>query len=285
MSRSGCRSLVTFVVGSIVAGCAGSGEGLDANGDPVGSGGQTGGGTVTADFQSIQDNVFTPICTRCHIGAGAPEGLQLDAAHSYALLVGVPSNEVGTLLRVRPGDPDHSYLLLKLQGSAGIVGSQMPLGGPYLPQPTIDAIRQWIANGAVKTQAASTDVKRDLTRALATPEPFAVTATSPEAGALMTAPLLFIEVAFNHEVDASLVNSTTVVLETLADGVVSGPVAISTQLAESNPSTLVIRPSQPLGPGVYRLTLRGTGGAALADVNAQTLGSDLSFLFTVGPAS
>ncbi len=33
-----------------------------------------GGGGLTADFQSIQDNVFTPICTKCHQGAGAPEG-------------------------------------------------------------------------------------------------------------------------------------------------------------------------------------------------------------------
>jgi hypothetical protein len=131
-----------------VAGCAGNGAGLDQNGQPIGSEASGSNGPLTADLQSIQDNVFTPICTRCHIGASAPEGLRLDAADSYNLLVGVPSAEVPSLLRVMPGDPDESYLVLKLQGSAGIVGGQMPLGGPYLPQSTIDAIRQWITDGA-----------------------------------------------------------------------------------------------------------------------------------------
>jgi len=83
------------------AGCAGNGQGLDQNGQPISAGGST-GGPVTADFQSIQNNVFTPICSKCHIGGGAPEGLQLDAAHSYNLLVGVPSAEQPSLLRVNP---------------------------------------------------------------------------------------------------------------------------------------------------------------------------------------
>ena len=75
-----------------VAGCAGNGQGLDQNGQPISAGGSP-TGPITADLQSIQDNVFTPICSKCHIGASAPEGLQLDAAHSYDFLVGVPSVE------------------------------------------------------------------------------------------------------------------------------------------------------------------------------------------------
>src|SRR5712671_2887501 len=98
------------------AGCAGNGQGLDQNGQPIGSGGNP-GGPVTADFQSIQANVFTPICSVCHIGAGAPEGLQLDAAHSYNLLVGVPSVEQPNLLRVKPSDPANSYMLHKIEGA------------------------------------------------------------------------------------------------------------------------------------------------------------------------
>ena len=54
-------------------GCAGNGKGLDQNGQPIGSGGSP-GGPVTADFQSIQANVFTPICSVCHVGAGARPG-------------------------------------------------------------------------------------------------------------------------------------------------------------------------------------------------------------------
>src|SRR5436305_208713 len=92
---------------SCIAGCAGNGKGLDQNGEPIGaSGGNPGGagGPVTADFESIQANVFTPICSKCHIGAGAPEGLQLDASHSYNLLVGVPSVEQPDL-RCSPAAP------------------------------------------------------------------------------------------------------------------------------------------------------------------------------------
>src|SRR5579872_3496030 len=93
-----------------VAGCAGNGQGLDQNGQPIGSGGSS--TPLTADLASIEANVFTPICSRCHIGAGAPEGLQLDAAHAYDLLVGVPSVEEPSLLRVQAGSPDQSYMVL-----------------------------------------------------------------------------------------------------------------------------------------------------------------------------
>ena len=143
------------------AGCAGNGAGLDQNGQPIGSEGSGSNEPLSANLQSIQDNVFTPICTRCHIGASAPEGLRLDAADSYSLLVGVPSAEVPSLLRVMPGNPDESYIVLKLQGSPGIVGGQMPLGGPYLPQASIDVIRQWITDGAPNSSAMQTASRRE----------------------------------------------------------------------------------------------------------------------------
>ncbi len=141
------RVLVVCVAAAVLAGCGpGSGEGLDANGRPIAPGG-SGSGTLTADFQSIQDHVFTPICTVCHSGAAAPQGLRLDAVNSYGLLVGVQSAEVPALVRVAPGDPDNSYLIQKLEGRAS-VGARMPFGGPYLDAATIGVIRQWIANGA-----------------------------------------------------------------------------------------------------------------------------------------
>jgi hypothetical protein len=51
-----------------------------------------------------------------------------------------------------------------------------------------------------------------------------------------------------------------------------------------NPAVLLITPSARLAPGVYRVTLRGAGGGALANMNAVTLGADTSFEFTVEPA-
>lgn len=147
MRRGRELGMCVAVVAALVAGCGGgSGEGLDSNGRPISEGGG-GSGTLQPTFESIQANVFTPMCTGCHAGAAAPAGLRLDAASSYALLVGVASAEVPSLQRVDAGHPDDSYLVRKLEGSA-TVGARMPLGGPYLDAATIAVIRQWIAAGA-----------------------------------------------------------------------------------------------------------------------------------------
>ena len=102
--RHRCLLVALVVLCGWLCGCSGSGVGLDSNGQPLSS--SSSGGTVplAATFDSIQANVFTPICSVCHIGATAPQGLMLDAAHSYNLLVGVPSTEVPSILRVAPGD-------------------------------------------------------------------------------------------------------------------------------------------------------------------------------------
>jgi hypothetical protein len=283
------RWSVLVIVG-LMAGCAGNGEGLNQQGEPIGSsssssgGGSSSGGAVTAEFQSIQDNVFTPICSKCHIGASAPEGLQLDAAHSYNLLVGVPSVEDGSLDRVKPGDPDHSYMVLKIEGAAGIVGGQMPLGETPLPQTTIDAIRQWIMDGASNAASSQTaSLAQAITRAAA--NPFAIESTAPMAGAVVAAPFRQVIVAFTHAVDASLVNATTVAIESLTpedDGSMhTEPVAAAVALSPSNQSVLLITPRTALGPGTYRVHLRGIGAAALADVDATVLGTDAGFDFIV----
>ena len=265
------RTWVASLAAAAVAACTGSGVGLDANGNPITPGG--GGEPLTPDFKSIQDNVFTPICTKCHIGAGAPQGLQLDAAHSYALLVGVPSTEQPNVLRIKAGDPDNSYLVQKIEGAPSISGVRMPFGGPYLPQSTIDVIRTWVTNGALPSStAASAAVQHHTT--------FAVEVTTPDEGTVLPAALPALVVAFNHEVDASLVNYTTVALEK-TDTVPAAPVAVATTLAVGNPRVLLITPRAPLAAGSYRVTLRGSGGAALADVNAETLGTDHSFNFVV----
>lgn len=283
-----------------LAGCAGNGQGLNSTGQPIGSSGGSGGGggspgPFNADFQSIQANVFTPICSPCHSGASAPEGLMLDAAHSYNLLVGVPSTEIPTVNRVKVGDPDNSYIIMKLTNAPGIVGQQMPLMENPLSTATIDVIRQWITNGAPPPTAATSSIKAmEKIQALANsapPAPFSVTQTSPVDEAVMEAPVNHIVVAFNHEVDASLINYTTLIVEQV---VVSGtpdvsadaatqavPLPAYAALADGNPNAIVVTPVAPLLPGTYRVTVRGSGGGALADLNAQALGSDYSFTFNV----
>lgn len=266
-----------------MAGCAGNGNGLNQNGQPITAGGGTTTGPITADLQSIEDNVFTPICSKCHAGASAPEGLQLDAAHAYNALVGVPSVEEPSLLRVNPGNPDMSYMVLKIEGAPGIEGGQMPLGETPLPQATIDAIRQWITNGAPNVSGATSAIQA-----------FAVQDTVPVDKSTVSAPLPRMLVTFTQEVDASLVNDTTIVLERMGDAdsdpeaaaaAESGEkVSVAAALAEHNPAVLLITPRQALDAGVYRLSVRGTGGGALADLRARALGSDAAITFTVEPA-
>src|SRR5262245_48579143 len=84
-------ALISALTASL-AGCAGSGEGLDQNGNPASE--NNGPAPLTADFKSIQENILTPSCAQCHSGATAPRGLRLDAQNSYAMLVGVNSAEV-----------------------------------------------------------------------------------------------------------------------------------------------------------------------------------------------
>jgi hypothetical protein len=140
-------ALLALVVS--ISGCAGNGKGLDANGNPIGSG--DGGNLPVAfepTFTNIQTNVFNSVCIQCHIGAAAPQGLRLDNQNSYDALVNVLSSERGDLLRVKPGDPDNSYIIRKLEGGPEIAGAQMPLNLTPLSQETINAIRVWISQGA-----------------------------------------------------------------------------------------------------------------------------------------
>jgi len=124
----------------------GCGAGSGSDDDEV-----DGPGGIQPTLQSIQTNVFTPICAvpGCHVGAGAQQGLMLDSVNnSFLDLVGVDSSEILSLLRVDPGNPDNSYLVQKVEGAPNIVGAQMPLNQPPLSTDQIDAIRQWILNGA-----------------------------------------------------------------------------------------------------------------------------------------
>ena len=142
--------LIVAGAASLIA-CAGSAAALGQTGRPPPPGRAT-GGVLNADFESIQTHLLTPICAVCHAGRSAPQGLRLDAANSYALLVGVPSTEVPSILRVKPGDPGNSYIVQKLEGYA-VIGAPMPSGGPRLPAEAIAAIREWISAGGLRSSA------------------------------------------------------------------------------------------------------------------------------------
>lgn len=244
----------------VLVGCAGSGAGLDQNGLP--SDGET-LASGNSEFAIIQDTIFSPICANCHAGAGAPLGLQLDAANSYAQIVGVPSSEDATLLRVQSGNADASYLWQKIAGVAAF-GDRMPQGGPFLPQSAIDTVRQWIENGALPPTGPNVEAAEQQENT-----GLRVVSTTPFDDATWSTPGAPLIIGFDRELDVNLVNGTTVVLEDLGTG--SVPVQFS--LADGNARTLLIQPSVPLAAGAYRLTLRGGGHPALAGLDARPLNS------------
>jgi hypothetical protein len=257
-----------------LAACSGSGVGLDSNGQPLS--GSSSGGTVplSADFDAIQANVFTPICSVCHAGATAPQGLMLDAAHSYNLLVNVPSTEVPSILRVKPGDPANSYIIQKLEGHAA-VGGQMPLGETPLPASTIAFIAQWITDGAPAGASASTMAAT-----------FRVASVAPQDGDVLAVAPTQIVIGFTRELDATRADSSAVRLERI-DGAVDAPstdatsavrgpgavsaLAITTSVPAANPRALLLTPLAPLLPGQYQVVLNGQPGAALIARDGQAM--------------
>ena len=147
--------LAAVALACALAGCAGSGPG---------QGGGGGGGGVTSckkpppatvSFsQNIQPifNVSCATSSACHVGPTAGEGLQLTPGVSYGAIVNVPAVEMPKLLIVKPGDPDASYLVRKIEGGPNISGLQMPQGCPGTPAggavcltpDSIAAIRTWV---------------------------------------------------------------------------------------------------------------------------------------------
>jgi hypothetical protein len=261
--------LWTLCMSCALAACAGNGDGLDQNGRPLD---ESSGGTLQPTFQSIQDNVFTPVCTGCHAGASAPLGLRLDEGSSYALLVNASSVEVPSLRRVQPGNPDASYLIQKLEGTAA-VGSRMPLNAPPLPASTIAVIRQWITNGAPSSAASGMVTKTGFASAQLTP-------ISPASGEAMPASTRDIVISSSVELDTSLLQAGLITLRASGgdgefdDGnerVVPAAVTVRSQ----QPTVLAITPQlEALPPDVYELRISGTDPVALADFNARMIDGD-----------
>ena len=220
--------------------------------------------------------MFTPTCATsgCHQGAGAPQGLRLDEVNSYGLLVNVASSEVPAILRVAAGDPNNSYLIQKLEGSA-TVGAQMPLGGTPLQQSAIDVIRQWITDGATDDRAQS-------------PDPIRVTSLSPVPGSTDAAPTSIVAM-FDRELDVSTVNSLTFLVEasggdgTFGDGNEADITAASITTPATNPTSATFDlTGVALADDTYRVRLLGSGASIILDIDANALDGEFSGAFPSG---
>ena len=107
---------------------------------------------ILPTLTSIQGEVFDISCTAsaCH-DAEFPEAmLDLSSAIQSGLnLVDINSVQVPSSLRVAPGDSSASYLMNKLLGVDMALGTtRMPQLDNALCTPRIEAIRQWINDGA-----------------------------------------------------------------------------------------------------------------------------------------
>lgn len=265
--------IFTVVAAFALTACSG-GSGDDGTGnipDPP-------SGTFDPVFSAIQTNVFTPTCavSGCHTGAGAPQGLRLDATNSFGLLVDQASSQVPSLLRVAPNNPNDSYLIQKLEGTAS-VGQRMPLNADALPQSTIDIIRQWISDGALDDRPPSA-------------APIRVSSLSPVPGAdLDTAPTEIVAM-FDRELDVSTVNATTFLLEasggdgSFGDGNETSVTATAiTTSPGMTPMTATFDLSgAALADDTYRVRLLGDGASIILDIDANALDGEFTGAFPSG---
>jgi hypothetical protein len=242
-----------------LASCAGNGEGLDANGEPI-----VAGPPANSDFAEIQSTIFTPICTTCHVGANAPQGLRLDAANSYAMLVNVASAQSPGLLRVNPGNPDASYLVQKIEGTAA-VGVRMPANGPpYLSQTQLDLVRRWITAGAPQSSAPPGS-------------PLKLTSSIPGTAEVTPAGLDHLTLIFNDDVDAALVGAHTLTLRDAFDR----ELPFAARVPLGRPRVIEMQLPASLAPGSYQIEVRGEGPVSLAGNAGQLLDGDVHIPFDV----
>jgi hypothetical protein len=105
-------------------------------------------------FSAIEQNILIPRCATsgCHSG-NPPSATPLSLDPDVALLgmVGQPAQQLSTMSQIEPRQPDASYLLLKLRGTAGTAGgvaTRMPIGDAPLSDDEIAGIEAWIREGA-----------------------------------------------------------------------------------------------------------------------------------------
>jgi len=112
---------------------------------------------VEATFDSLYDAALSTTCVACHAPGGLYSALDLSSKEAaYAALVNQPVADIaadpcaGMGTRVVPGNCQDSLLYQKLAEATPSCGVQMPQGGPYASQDTLDALCEWINSGAAQ---------------------------------------------------------------------------------------------------------------------------------------
>jgi hypothetical protein len=221
-------------------------------------------------FSEIQASVFTPSCatSTCHAGGAPAAGLNLEAANSYAMLVGIQSGQDPAFMRVLAGNPDSSYLIQKLEGTAS-GGGMMPPGGA-LPQTSIDTVRQWITDGAIDDRVPATG-------------PIKVTSMSPAPNAVLATPPAQIVAGFDRDLDVSTVNLNTFILTPSGgDGTFDGNETPLVSPAFNQKSAVFDLTGIAMPDDVYQVTLKGTAPSMIMDLDGNALDGEFSGVFPSG---
>jgi hypothetical protein len=108
---------------------------------------------ASGTFAEVAERILVPRCASasCHGGAPPPASPQLDEAGAFAATVGIPSLQLPSMMLVEPGDPERSYLVLKLRGTHGAAGGgggRMPLADAPLDDADEAIVESWIQGGA-----------------------------------------------------------------------------------------------------------------------------------------
>jgi hypothetical protein len=207
---------------------------------------------LMATIDSIQANIFTPICAGCHGGANPAENLNLDATHSYNDLINVPSTEEPSIVRVKPGFPSQSYLVLHIQKE-----------GDGASATDLSFIEQWITDGAPPSTTATSMADK-----------FEIAAVQPDSGDVENAPPPRIIVGFTQELDANRIGGGSVLLERIEDDApqaAATPIPATVSMPAGNPGALLVTPSSALTPGNYQVVMNPAAGAELASIGGATL--------------
>ncbi len=161
--RAGLLSAIFLAVTACGSGGGGSDGGGDAGVQPA----------FTPTFANVNSKIFMVSCSlsACHSPPAGPFVGNLDLkTNPYAALLGdggVPASDPTSfpyhyngMPLVTPGDPAHSLLFQKLASTGPTGCSQTPTGsceyGQHMPNvpgetlgvPYVEAVREWIANGA-----------------------------------------------------------------------------------------------------------------------------------------
>jgi len=136
-----------------IAGCPGTMPPPSGNGNGGGNGGNGDPSPTGVSFKDDVEPILTSVCGSCHTDDGDADSagidLRLDGSDNFDALFNDSSIQDANLKFVVAGDPDNSFVYLKVSQDNPPLGPRMPLAPiPALTITEQEMIRRWIEAGA-----------------------------------------------------------------------------------------------------------------------------------------